>query len=54
MKIAGITERLVDLVKENTFLYDSNHEDHRDIEKRFSTWDSIADSMEIADMDGEY
>jgi len=53
MKIAGVTERLIELVKENSFLYDSNHEDHRSTTRRCATWDNIAQAMEIPDVDGK-
>ena len=53
MKIDGMTEKLIELVKPNIFLYDPKHADHRDSAKRYAAWQNISNAMDIPEMDGE-
>jgi len=48
-----LTKRLIELVKENTLLFDSNHPDNKVQHIRNSTWKSIATSMDVPHMDGK-
>ena len=49
---AESVEVLVELVREQEFIYNALHESHMDATKVANTWDSISKALNVEGMDG--
>ena len=49
---AESVEVLVELVREQEFIYNAQHESHMDATKVANAWDSISKALNVEGMDG--
>ena len=46
-------EKLINLVRQNSFIYDAENSSHMDAQKIYNFWESVAKAMNVEGIDGK-